>query len=249
MSGEIGYEQRFQQLIIEESAEVEGGAFLVGVLGHSGITAPGRMIIMRERRRGVAGDKLHPVVCEGAPAVCGGDADILRVGELVVVNAKAPTKKMWLYVVVDFQLFVGEAGAESGDQVSAFCHVAVERAEEIVGCGIERRNNEKIIRGKIALAGRDHVKLDVSAVQGVGKPAHHGIVAVVAGGLKRKLAKSSQREIVQQEGDAVFLFQIHKVCADALPFRADSAGLPVGGIFGKIVGEYAFPVALDRIVD
>ena len=204
---------------------------------------------MRERRRGVAGDKLHPVVCEGAPAVCGGDADILRVGELVVVNAKAPTKKMWLYVVADFQLFVGEARAESGDQVSAFCHIAVERTEKIVGCGIERRDNEKIIGGKIALAGRDHVKLDVSAVQGVGKPAHHGIVAVVTGGLKRKLAQPRQGEIVQQDGDAVFLFQIHEVCADALPLRADFAGFPVGGIFGKIVGKHAFPVAFDRIVD
>ena len=148
VSGEVGYEQRLQQFIIEESAEVEGGALLIGVLGHGGITAPEWMVIMRERRRGVTGDKLHPVVCEGAPAVCGGDADILRVGELVVVNAKAPTKKMWLYVVADFQLFVGEARAESGDQVSAFCHIAVERTEKIVGCGIERRDNEKIIGGK-----------------------------------------------------------------------------------------------------
>lgn len=64
-------------------------------------------------------------------------------------------------------------------------------------------------------------------------PAHHGIVAVVTGGLKRKLAQPRQGEIVQQDGDAVFLFQIHEVCADALPLRADFAGFPVGGIFGK----------------
>ena len=207
------------------------------------------MVIMRERRRGVTGDKLHPVVCEGAPAVCGGDADILRVGELVVVNAKAPTKKMWLYVVVDFQLFVGEAGAEkwrSGVRL-------------LPRSGRARRGDRRM-RHRAPEQRENHTRKNRARRK---RPCQTRCFC----GTGRRQASASRHcscghRWSQAETGAAppgrdcpagwrrgFLFQIHEVCADALPLRADFAGFPVGGIFGKIVGKHAFPVAFDRIVD
>lgn len=204
---------------------------------------------MRERRRGVAGDKLHPVVCEGAPAVCGGDADILRVGELVVVNAKAPTKKMWLYVVVDFQLFVGEARcgkwrsgvrllprsgrARRGDR--RMRHRAPEQRENHTRKNRARRKRPCQTR---CFCGTGRRQASASRHCSCGRRWSQAETGEVQPA--RDCPTGRRRGFSFSDSQGV------RRCA-SIPRRFRWP--PGRWHFRKIVGEYAFPVALDRIVD
>lgn len=153
---------------------------------------------------------------------------------------------------MDFQVRVGKAGLEGGDEVPAAPDVAPHCRGEVLRHGVEAGQHQQVVPGEVPAGVGEEVVLHVQPVQAVAQPAQ--VVAVIA--LRRLPLLAGGEPLQPGLGAAahhhrhpVLLLQMGQVGGEPGKVPADGGRLPVGLPGGQVVAEDPLPVALHRVVD